>query len=162
MIRNRNRRDKTMANVVPARRTPLPPPSPPFDISEIEQDIAEAVHSRHPASSDVFAPKDPLPAYVQHADGVEEIGRLTAEVVVKEYEKTAKEIEATLAELLAAQRRCEEVTAQLAEVAGEMKAVADRYRDEGKRAFEHIERLAKMTADARQACVELRGKIADV
>lgn len=149
-------------NVLTARRSPAPLTPAPFDIADVEKDIAAAVAQLPPATAQTFAPKEPLPDYVQHADGVDDIGRLTAEVVVREYENTAKEIEATMAELLAAQRRCEQVTADLRQVTEEMKEVAQRYRDEGKRAFEQVERLSKMTADARQACTDLRSKIADV
>lgn len=151
-------------NVFPKRRPPAE--INVFDVSTVERDIAEVIasHPQLPATGDAFAPKTilPLPSYVEHLPGVDEIGRLTAEAVVKEYETTAKEIEATMAELLAAQRRCEEETAKLQQVIEEMKAVAEHYRAEGKRAFEQIERLSKMTADARQACVDLRDRITTV
>lgn len=145
---------------IAARRSVVP--ASPFDIGEVEKDIAEVIKNSPPATVEMFAPKNSLPAYVEHLPGVDEIGRLTAEAVVKEYENTAKEIEATMAELLAVQRRCEEVTSELQRVTDEMKSVAERYREEGKRAFEQIERLSKMTADARQACTDLRAKIGDV
>ncbi len=52
-------------------------------------------------------PKAPLPDYVAHKDGVNQVGKLTAEAVVREYDAAVKEIEALGAELTEAARKCE-------------------------------------------------------
>ena len=68
----------------------------PFDISQVEGDIREAVHQRSPhvVVPPPRTPAPPVPEYVSHRDDVTEIGRLSAEAIVREYEVTAKEIEA--------------------------------------------------------------------
>ena len=40
-----------------------------------------------------------MPDYVEHKEGVNQVGKLTAEVVVREYDAAVKEIEALGAEL---------------------------------------------------------------
>jgi hypothetical protein len=76
-----------------------------FDINDVEHNIADQLEkdiaSLTPSSGDrpsSYAPlaKRPvaLPEYVTHLDGVTEIGKLSAEAVIREYEAAAKEIEA--------------------------------------------------------------------
>ena len=76
-----------------------------FDINEVERDVVRQfendIASLTPATGDnalSYAPPAnrimPLPEYVTHRDGVSEIGMLSAEAVVREYENAAKEIEA--------------------------------------------------------------------
>src|SRR4249919_1668053 len=48
-----------------------------------------------------------MPEYVEHRDGATEIGKLSAEAVVREYEAAAKEIEAMGAELVERVKQCE-------------------------------------------------------
>ena len=48
-----------------------------------------------------------MPDYVEHRDGATEIGRLSAEAVVREYEAAAKDIEALGAELVERVKQCE-------------------------------------------------------
>ena len=51
--------------------------------------------------------EDSLPNYVQHRDGATEIGKLSAEAVVQEYEAAAKAIESLGLELVEQVRLCE-------------------------------------------------------
>jgi hypothetical protein len=68
---------------------------PIFDVIDIEREIEEefrklpAVREAHSTS----APELAMPDYVEHKDGATEIGRLSAEAVVREYEAAAKDIE---------------------------------------------------------------------
>ena len=59
----------------------------PFDISQVEGDIREAVHQRppHVVVPPPRTPAPPVPEYVSHRDDVTEIGRLSAEAIVREY-----------------------------------------------------------------------------
>jgi hypothetical protein len=65
--------------------------------SNIEREILAEARSLHDprsfASPTADAPRMAMPDYVEHRDGATEIGKLSAEAVVREYEATAKEIE---------------------------------------------------------------------
>lgn len=101
-----------------------------------------------------------MPEYVEHRNGASEIGKLSAEAVVREYEAAAKEIEAMGADLVERAKQCERVTAEALAVTDELKKVAARYRTEAKRVFDHIENCSSVVAEVRKACSELRDKIA--
>ncbi len=101
-----------------------------------------------------------MPDYVEHRDGATEIGKLSAEAVVREYEATAKEIESMGTELLERVRQCEAMTRDALAVTDELKEVAARYREEAKRVFEHIESCSLVVAEARKTCTDLKDKIA--
>jgi hypothetical protein len=108
----------------------------------------------------VGAPTLAMPDYVEHRDGATEIGKLSAEAVVREYEATAKEIESMGSELLERVKECEAMTRDALAVTTELKAVAARYREEAKRVFEHIESCSLVVAEARKTCTDLKDKIA--
>ena len=101
-----------------------------------------------------------MPDYVAHRDGATEIGRLSAEAVLREYEATAKEIESMGVELVDRVKQCETMTRDALAVTTELREIAARYREEAKRAFEHIETCSLMVAEARKACTELKDKLA--
>jgi hypothetical protein len=108
----------------------------------------------------VRAPNLTMPDYVEHRDGATEIGKLSAEAVLREYEATAKEIESTGTDLLEHVKRCETMTRDAIAVADELRQVAARYREEARRAFEHIETCSLVVAEARKTCTDLKDKIA--
>ena len=101
-----------------------------------------------------------MPEYVEHRDGASEIGRLSAEAVVREYEAAAKEIEAMGAELIERVKQCEAMTRDALAATDEMKETAKRYREEAKRIFLKIEDCSLMTAEVRKTCTALKAKIA--
>src|SRR6476659_10705780 len=101
-----------------------------------------------------------MPEYVEHRDGVTEIGKLSAEAVVREYEAAAKEIEAMGAELIERVAQCEAMTRDAFAVVGELKETAERYREEAKRVFLQIENCSLVTAEVRKTCTDLKEKIA--
>jgi hypothetical protein len=100
-----------------------------------------------------------MPDYVEHRDGATEIGRLSAEAVVREYEATAREIESMGKDLIEQARQCEAVTRETLAVTAELNEVAARYRQEAKRVFEQIESYSLVVAEARKVCGELKDKI---
>jgi methyl-accepting chemotaxis protein len=102
----------------------------------------------------------PLPSYAEHREGATEIGKLSAEAVVRDYEAAAKEIEAMGAELQDAARRCEAMTSRVHQMVAEVKDLAADYREEGKRIFLQIEDVTLMTEEVRKTCTTLKGKIA--
>src|SRR5215218_4217973 len=66
------------------------------------------------------APKESLPNYVEHRDGVTEIGKLSAEAIVGEYEAAAEAIESLAIELVEQVRLGEAMCRQSLSVIGEL------------------------------------------
>jgi chromatin segregation and condensation protein Rec8/ScpA/Scc1 (kleisin family) len=133
--------------------------------SEIEAEFRKRppVHDPRPvtlAPPRVAEPTASMPDYVEHREGATEIGKLTAEAIVREYEAAAKDIEAMGAELIERVKQCEAMTRDALAVTEEMKDTAARYREEAKRIFLQIENVTLMTAEVRKTCTELKEKIA--
>jgi hypothetical protein len=135
-------------------------------LTDLEREIAAELEKKHEPhrsyamSPEVDAPALAMPDYVEHRTGATEIGRLSAEGIVREYEVAAKEIDAMRAELVERAKQCETMTRDTLAVAEELKEVAARYREQGKRVFVEIENCSELTAEVRKACTELRDKIA--
>lgn len=137
-------------------------------LTDIERAIEAEVRNRPPVQDQNFsaapptvdAPAMAMPAYVEHSAGATEIGKLSAEAVVREYEIAAKEIEVMGAELIELVKQCEVVTRSALTVTEELKETAGRYREEAKRVFRQIENCSQVTAEVRSVCTELRDKIA--
>src|SRR5262249_46846271 len=105
-------------------------------------------------------PSPDMPDYVEHRDGATEIGKLSAEAVVREYEAAAKEIEAVGAELTERVEQCQTMTRDAFRMTEELREIAARYRAEARRVFIQIESCSVMTAEVRKTCAELSEKIA--
>ncbi|WP_065755245.1 hypothetical protein [Bradyrhizobium paxllaeri] len=137
-----------------------------FDIAEVEQDIEEGMRSIHPSDRPgdfappvLRTPAPQLPGYVSHRDDVSEIGKLSAEAMVKQFDDAAKEIEAMAKELTDAAKRCEQMVAGAHEAAGKCMEVAKTYREQGKRHFAEIEACSAMTEEVRKTCDAMMAKI---
>lgn len=137
-------------------------------LTNMEREIQHEVRSRSPLNEPrtsnpvtpmVHAPAT-MPEYVEHRDGATEIGRLSAEAVVGEYEATAKEIESIGTELVERVKQCEAMMSEALGVTDELREVAERYRREAKRVFEQIESCSLMVAEARKTCTDLKDRIA--
>src|ERR1700687_1371927 len=140
-----------------------------FNVIDLEREIEAQVRNSPPireprpvnfAPPRVRAPALSMPDYVEHREGATEIGKLSAEAVVREYEAAAKDIEAMGAELIERVKQCEAMTRDALAVTEEMKETAARYREEAKRIFVQIENCSLMTAEVRKTCGELKEKIA--
>jgi hypothetical protein len=137
-------------------------------LTDMEREIEAEVRNRSPAheSPRPFAPPKvgspdlAMPDYVEHRDGATEIGKLSAEGVVREYEAAAKEIEAMGGELTELVRQCETTARDALTVIDELKETAGRYREEAKRVFFQIENCSLVMAEVRKTCAELKEKIA--
>ena len=105
------------------------------------------------------APKESLPNYVEHRDGVTELGKLSAEAIVGEYEAAAKAIESLAIKLVEQVRLCEAMCRQSLSLIGELKEAARRHREEAKRIFLHIESCSQIAAEVRRVCAELKSKL---
>jgi hypothetical protein len=138
-------------------------------LTDMEREIEAEVRNRPPvheprpvnsAPPRVGAPALAMPDYVEHRDGATEIGKLSAEAVVREYEAAAKDIEAMGAELIERVKQCEAMTRDALAVTEELRETAERYREEAKRVFLQIEDCSLVTAEVRKICTELKEKIA--
>jgi hypothetical protein len=141
---------------------------PLFSTVNLEREIEDEFRNRPPvreaqpsdfAPPAVRAPALSMPDYVEHREGATEIGKLSAEAVVREYESAAKEIESMGVELIERVRQCENMTRDALSVIDEMKQTAARYRTEAKRIFLEIEDCSLVTAEVRKICNELIEKI---
>lgn len=131
------------------------------DIAKLERDI-DMVET--PEEVRRFAParhrtEVPLPSYVQHQDGVGQLGALSAAAVVSLFESAAKDIDAMGTELKAAAQQCEARLLQLHGMIEEVNATAKTYRAEGKRIFEQVESYDKVTQQVAQTCEAMRNRI---
>jgi hypothetical protein len=129
---------------------------PIFSTTDLEREIEEEFRKLPPA---VGSPNLAIPGYVEHRDGVTEIGKLSAEAVVREYEAAAKDIETMGAELIERVNQCEAMTRDAFAVTEEVKEIAARYREEAKRVFFEIENCSQVTAEVSKTCNELIEKI---
>jgi hypothetical protein len=139
------------------------------DLVDLEREIEAQVRRNPPvrdqrpvnfASATMRTPSLAMPDYVEHREGATEIGKLTAEAIVREYETAAKEIEGMGAQLIDCVKHCETMARDALSVIEEMKETAARYREEAKRIFLQIENCTLMTAEVRKTCTELKEKIA--
>ena len=126
-------------------------------LTDMEREIAAEVRGRPPLHR---APSMAIPDYVEHREGATEIGKLSAEAVVREYEAAAKDIEAMGGELIDLVRQCEAAALDALAVTEELKDTAGRYREEAKRVFFQIENCSLVTAEVRKTCNALKERIA--
>src|SRR5207245_6658703 len=140
-----------------------------YNLADLENEIEAEVWNSPPIRGQrsvdfvpprVRAPTTAIPDYVEHREGATEVGKLSAEAVVREYEAAAKEIEGMGAELMERVRQCEAMTRDALAVTEEMKDTAARYREEAKRIFLQIENCTLMRSAVRKTCSELKDKIA--
>jgi len=145
-----------------------PTPRRPFNVIDLEREIEAEVRNRVPSRErrlanavppTVRAPALEMPEYVHHREGATEIGKLSAEAVVREYEAAAKEIEAMGGELIERVKQCEAMTQDALAATQAMKETAARYREVAKRIFMQIEDCCVMTAEVRKTCTELKERI---
>lgn len=136
----------------------------PFDVTRLEDEVRDVVQQRQPPVQAVdYTPRPtapPVPEYVSHREDVTEIGKLSAEAIVKEYEATAKEIEAMGEFVKEMVQRCEQLTASSAAMLKDIKLTAMRYRKEGKRMFNEIESCSTTADEVRRLCESFRDKVA--
>ena len=139
---------KTKIEVTPA----------PFDVSRLEEEVIATMPSRKTTPLEIIKPS-PLPDYVEHIEEVDEVGRLSAEAIVKQYETAAKQIEDLGNEIKDSSAK---LTAALAEHDEDMKLIsetAQAIRDKGKAIFLQIENASHVTTELRRTCAELKNKI---
>ena len=124
------------------------------NLAKLEADITGA-------RSDSSLASIAMPDYVEHQEGVSRVGALSAEAVVRDYEATAKEIEAMGAELIEAAKKCEAMTAEVHSTIAYMRDTAAAYREDAKKMFKRIEDCALFTQDVRKACEQVKRRMAE-
>src|SRR6185436_20149216 len=141
--------------------------SPLLDADDIEGEIGNLIYNarrglggRQPQRDKEPPANGPMPDYVEHKEGVNQVGKLSAEAVIREYDAAVKEIEALGSELIDAARKCEAMVADVHAMVDEIKELAANYREEGKRYFLQIEDCSLMTSEVRSVCETLKKKIA--
>jgi hypothetical protein len=133
---------------------------------DIERDIGDMIRISNPVLPSIHivpkesGPKGLIPDYVEHKEGVNQVGKLSAEAVVREYDAAVKEIEALGAELTEAAKKCEATVAGVHAMVADIKELAASYREEGKRYFLQIQECSLMTSEVRAVCEALKNKIA--
>jgi hypothetical protein len=140
-----------------------------FSVIDLEDEIATALNDSPPvraprhidfAPPSVRAPTLPLPEYLEHREGADEIGRLSAEAVAASYESAAQEIEKMGTELRERAQLCERMVAESNQALALIRETAAQFRDAGKVIFLRIEDCSLMTKEVRETCDNLRAKLA--
>ena len=133
----------------------------PFDAANLESEIAEIVRARPVdyAQQRVRQPLVPLPSYVKHAEGADEVAKLTAHAVIAQYEECAKAIEQLKEPLKEYAEGHQKALDDLAEAIRYVEDSAQRCRDLGAGAFERFQKSAGVIAEVRRTCDDIRSKI---
>lgn len=132
-------------------------PPPPVDLDEPQNIFG--------------APPGPMPDYVTPRPEVPPVGALSAEAMVRDFEKTAKHIEAMSIEIAGAGQICAEEFSAIAqkyrgldeyiqEVKKHVNETAESLRDEAKSVFVRIENTMLMTQEMRNLSEQMRHRVA--
>ena len=138
-----------------------------LELVEVEQDIARALaksppprdHRRIDFAPAIRTQTPPMPPYVEHHADVDQIGKLTAEAVIAQYEGAVKALEAMGTTLIDCVNRAEKMAAGCKDAITYVQDTAQKYREEAKLIFDRIEQASVMTAEVRSVCDEMRKKI---
>jgi hypothetical protein len=138
------------------------------ELVDVERDIAQAL-TRSPPLRDhrtigfpppkVRMPSQPMPPYVEHHANVDQIGKLSAEAVIAQYEGAVKALEEMGATLIDCVKRAEKMAAGCKDAITFVQDTAQKYREEAKLIFDRIEQASVMTAEVRSVCDEMRKRI---
>ena len=138
-----------------------------LELVDVEHDIAHAL-TKNPPSRDHraidFSPAkvrttSPPMTYVEHHADVDQIGKLSAEAVIAQYEGAVKALEEMGATLIDCVKRAESMAAGCKDTIAFVQDTARKYREEAKLIFDRIEQASVMTAEVRSVCDEMRKKI---
>ena len=146
--------------------TPLPPRvqyahGPKFEdaVAAVEYELEQ------------YRPPERMPDYVEPREGVPPVGALSAEAIVKDFEKTAKGIDAMAADLVEASQKCAtelvELTAKYSDMMSDLEKVVEHikdtsaaYRDEAKTVFLRIEDTTLRMKEVRELSDAMRERLA--
>lgn len=102
-------------------------------------------------SDDQLEPIQPeLPPYINHAEGVNQIGKLTAAAVIRDFEETAKGFNAMGDEVKRVAECCERYLSELQALVEHTNQVAKLARERGSEIFRWLEQSALTTEQVRK------------
>ena len=139
-----------------------------LELVDVEGDIAQALMRSPPQRDHVtigFAPprvRTPaqlMPPYVEHHANVDQIGKLSAEAMIAQYEGAVKALEEMGATLIDCVKRAESMAAGCKDTFAFVRDTAKQYREEAKVIFDRIEQASVMTAEVKSVCDEMRKKM---
>lgn len=145
------------------KQLPLPAYLQPAEaIEELESNVREVMRT------EVIPNR--LPEYVKHAEGIDNVGRLTSEALVMSYEASAKKLEDLGASLLDEMkqsretalrmvRECEAIMKETEDAVEQCKAAAQVYREQAKSVFDQLQQRALMAEKVRKTCAEVMNEI---
>ncbi len=135
---------------------------------DVEHDIAKVLTKSPPlrdprpidfAPAKVRTPSPPMPPYVEHHAEVDQIGKLSAEAVVAQYEDAVKALEAMGTTLIDCVQRAEKMAAGCRDAIAYVQDTAQKYREEAGLIFDRIQQATVMTAEVRSVCDDMRKRI---
>ena len=138
-----------------------------LELVDVEHDIAKALansppprdHRRIDFAPAIRAQTPPMPPYVEHHANVDQIGKLSAEAVITQYEGAVKALEEMGTTLVDCVKRAENMATGCKDAIAFVQDTAQKYREEAKLIFDRIEQASVMTAEVRSICDEMRKKI---
>jgi hypothetical protein len=139
-----------------------------LELVDVERDIAQALTISPPqrdhvtsgfAPARVRTPAQPMPPYVEHHANVDQIGKLSAEAMIAQYEGAVKALEEMGATLIDCVKRAESMAAGCKDTFAFVRDTAKQYREEAKLIFDRIEQASVMTAEVKSVCDEMRKKM---
>ena len=116
-------------------------------------------HRRIDFASAIRTRTAPMPSYVEHHADVDQIGKLSAEAVIAQYEGAVKALEEMGTTLIDCVKRAENMAAGCKDAIAYVQDTAQKYREEAKLIFERIEQASVMTAEVKSVCDDVRKKI---
>jgi hypothetical protein len=138
-----------------------------LELADVENDIAQVLKKSTPprdhraidfVPSKIRTPS-PMPPYVEHRADVDQIGKLSAEAVIAQYEGAVKALEAMGTTLIDCVQRAEKMAAGCKDAIAYVQDTAQKYREEAKLIFDRIQQASVMTAEVRSVCDEMRKRI---
>jgi hypothetical protein len=139
-----------------------------LQVLDVEDDIAKVLTKSPPlrdhraidfAPAKLRTPSPPIPPYVEHHAEVDQIGKLSAEAVVAQYEDAVKALEAMGTTLIDCVQRAEKMAAGCKDAIAYVQDTAQKYREEANLIFDRIQQASVMTAEVRSVCDDMRKRI---
>jgi hypothetical protein len=138
------------------------------ELVDVEDSIAEVLARTAPprdhrpvdfAPRALRTPSQPMPPYVEHHANIDQIGKLSAEAVITQYEGAVKALEEMGATLIDCVKRAENMAAGCKDAIAYVQDTAQKYREEAKLIFDRIEQASVMAAEVKSVCDAMRKKI---
>jgi hypothetical protein len=138
-----------------------------LDVLDVEHDIAKVLTKSPPlrdhwaidfGPAKVRTTSPPMPPYEYHAE-VDQIGKLSAEAVIAQYEDAVKALEAMGTTLIDCVQRAEKMAAGCKDAIAYVQDTAQKYREEAGLIFDRIQQATVMTAEVRSVCDDMRKRI---